>query len=640
MTDESSETGFHLSSTPDRTEITQPRTEKARQAAKLPLRLLLVSDLTPQKSTPNWEEATSRVRSVDKYSFDELMAQMAPALRIEVPNRISETPAQLDLHLEFPSLESFRPDALVRQIPALDQLFELRQLVVKIRDGKIDLDTFQERIQDKHIDPEWARQLYQTLRASEESTPVSRREGTPARPSASDEETVDRILGMVETEADRASEPLEKDADETAVSDIMETLVRAAAGDSTPSPTVDAAAADQLLSDLDSVLSDQLNALMSRAEFRRSEAAWRGLKFLIDRINFRENIHLEVLSAPKQELEEALHYQVLMPEHRGETDKTPVSLIVLDTAFGPNSRDIRHLEDLTETGASLQIPIVASADPSFFNADQPEEMARMPVLKQLFQGEAYAEWNSLRDREETKFLTLALPPFLLRYPYGMKQPVEGFRFEESGHLWGNASLAVAAMVADSFAATGWPTHLDSHPVENLPVRSTTAGAMPVSALFPVETQAELSEAGFAALGAHLNRDFVYAEHLPTVYRPETYDDPEATAEARTHASLSCQLFVSRAAQFLLGIQEELKPGQDMDRVREDVKARLESFLGLEGASSPEEAISIEPVEEAEIPGKELLAVRLYPPRSIFARPVSLVMGLQVPGGKSTSAGEN
>ncbi len=629
MNDESNETGFHISSDPDKTEITQPGRAEAHASVQLPFRLLLVSDLTPHDRSPNWSKS-SRIHSVDKHSFSGLMQELAPELTLEVPNRISETPKMLDIDLRFSDLEAFSLEHLVRSIAPMNRLYEVRTLVAQAGDGKIDRETFRERIEEIGIERNWAEHLYEALKKPGKPRGETGRRGTSSPAQRSDEDTVDRILGMIQTDDEVQNDQSGSTQAESPVSSIMDALVAGIAGDSKRGEKVDTTASKQLLDELDAVLSEQLDLVINHPQVRRLEAAWRGLKFMVDRINFRKNISLDVLAAGRHELEEAIHYQVLMPEHRGTQTKPPLSAVIVDLALGPRHRDVELMRDLAHTGASLQVPIIASADPSFFAAEKPEELAQIPVLTELFKRDVYAEWNSLRDEEETRFLTLALPSVLLRYPYGNGASSDGLACEESGYLWGSASPVVGVMAAQSFAETGWPTRLAGHPVEDLPVRSTNAGAMPVSALFPEETQEALADAGFSVLAGHLNRDFVYIEHAQTTHRPKTYDEPEATAEARIHASLPCQLFVSRAAQYLMHLQDDLGSGDDLEQIKADVQARLEAFLRTGEEPLPEGTIEVERVEQRESTAHHLLAVRLRPPRSILDRPVSLVMGLQVP----------
>ena len=64
-------------------------------------------------------------------------------------------------------------------------------------------------------------------------------------------------------------------------------------------------------------------------------------------------------------------------------------------------------------------------------------------------------WKSLRDSEDSRYVGLCMPRFLLRLPYGSNTvPVKAFNFEEDvvGHheryCWGNAAVALAVLTAN------------------------------------------------------------------------------------------------------------------------------------------------------------------------------------------------
>ena len=89
-----------------------------------------------------------------------------------------------------------------------------------------------------------------------------------------------------------------------------------------------------------------------------------------------------------------------------------------------------------------------------------EEIPRLPDMAPIFDQAEYASWRGFR------FGGLRygpdLPRFLLRLPYGQDTyPVKTFHFEEeagggaSEISLGNASFALAATMARSFADNGW-----------------------------------------------------------------------------------------------------------------------------------------------------------------------------------------
>src|SRR4051812_39885095 len=56
---------------------------------------------------------------------------------------------------------------------------------------------------------------------------------------------------------------------------------------------VDKSMADAMIAEIDKRLSAQVNEILHHPEVQKLESAWRGLKFTIDRVDFRENIRVE-----------------------------------------------------------------------------------------------------------------------------------------------------------------------------------------------------------------------------------------------------------------------------------------------------------------------------------------------------------
>ena len=633
---ESKPVGMRITSDPDHTEIEQPETFDAREMSSLPFRILLVSDLTPHAYPADWS-AGAYVHRVDKNGFAAFIAEQAPTLTLEVPNTLSDTPKTWTVELQFDELKAFRPEHVARQVGPVAQLVEARDLVQAVGAGELDLDAFRQRLDALGIEMDWAGDLYQTLTGSEKSD-------EPESPASSgSDDSLDRLMGMVDmgddaSDAEPSSEPQPSTNGDVGSSDLMQALMDAVSGDEVGS-AADASAVEQIEQQLGAAIGQQVAPIIAHEDFRQLEAAWRGLKFLVDRLNFRENIELAVLPAGRDDLHEAMHYQAIVPEHSDDHDAPSFSVIAVDQAFGRDHLDIEQLADLAGTGQSLQAPVLASVHAGFFGVEKISGLARLPALRPHLQGDAYVEWKALREEEASEFLGLALPAFMLRYPYGENRPVEGFELVEEESLMGGGALAVALAAAHSFADTGWPTHLDEYPIEDLPTQAVRGGQSPLAALLPGSKQSELARAGFIVLGAKPNHDAIRIVHAPTVRRPDTYDDPGASAEARAHASLRCRLFVARAAHHLLNIQDELEPGDTVEAVQRELIEAMALFMGVpvpEGEGGEEDeipAVSVEHVTNVDLPEHELLAVRLQPPPAVMQPGVRLVMGLQVPKAK-------
>lgn len=609
MSDPHKNVGIRITSDPDTTSITQPGTGAARREAPMPLRLMLVADLTPQ-ARRNWH-GDSLVRRVDANGFAGLMEDWTPTLRLDVPNHLSPEPKSLEVALRFTSLKDFAPGGLARQVPALARLLAIRTEVHGVRTKGTDGDTFRARLAEAGVDGASADGLYAQLT-------VAPPKPAPPKPRAADgDDALDRLMGMVDAG--------DGSADET--SGIGDAIAEAVSGDT---PRIATSAADSIIADFDRKLGGQLRAILEHPDLRRLEAAWRGLKFLVDRLPFRDGVHLDVLPAGRDDLSEALYEQVLLPEHSANDDRAPLSAVLLGFAFDNSQADVALLSDLAGTGASLQAPIIASANPAFFTLDGPESTGSIPLVSHLVQGPEYIHWNKLRAADEARFVALAFPPFLLRAPYGPDQPSKDVPLEEEGFLWGGGALAVGVALGASFAETGWPTHLAGQRIENLPIHETGRGQTPLAVLLPEAKAAELAEAGFAVLTGNANRDTVQLAHAPNLSQPQVFDDPRKTAHAAAHATLACGLFATRAAHRMLALPDELDPADSLEAKQDSVVQRLRAFLGAPDTDVPDGAVTVAPVPDAEIEGHDLLAVRMQPPGHILHHPVHLAVGLPVP----------
>ena len=128
-----------------------------------------------------------------------------------------------------------------------------------------------------------------------------------------------------------------------------------------------------VMAELDETLSRQINDILHHDKFQQLESAWRGLRLLIDRTDFRENIRIELLSVSKADLRDAIYNQVFMPEHQ-EVSETPLSVVIADYEFNQTPEDIELLTDIAEMAASIQVPFISSMGPVFFGVETAAEM--------------------------------------------------------------------------------------------------------------------------------------------------------------------------------------------------------------------------------------------------------------------------
>ncbi|MGE0433579.1 MAG: type VI secretion system contractile sheath large subunit, partial [Planctomycetota bacterium] len=64
----------------------------------------------------------------------------------------------------------------------------------------------------------------------------------------------------------------------------------------------DKAAIDAMIAGIDEKLSSQIDEILHDEKVQKLESAWRGLKMVVDRTDFRENVKLELFNCSKQAL--------------------------------------------------------------------------------------------------------------------------------------------------------------------------------------------------------------------------------------------------------------------------------------------------------------------------------------------------
>ncbi|GGB84086.1 type VI secretion system contractile sheath small subunit [Pseudoduganella buxea] len=70
--------------------------------------------------------------NIDNDNFDEVLAGVEPVARFQAPNRLSGG-GDLAVELRFRSMDDFRPEAIVRQVPPLARLVEARGKLADLR---------------------------------------------------------------------------------------------------------------------------------------------------------------------------------------------------------------------------------------------------------------------------------------------------------------------------------------------------------------------------------------------------------------------------------------------------------------------------------------------------------------------------
>lgn len=339
------------------------------------------------------------------------------------------------------------------------------------------------------------------------------------------EETDDALLGelMATSGLKRGTEVYE--LAEAGVSGLLAYLIRHDLYE------VDIPLCDLVISELTHKMSLQIDEIMHHEVFQQLESSWRSLKFVVDRVQFRENIRVELLNVSKNDLLEDFQdspeipksglFRIVYSAEYGQFGGRPYGFIVGNYTFGPSPQDISLLSDIGGVATMSHAPFAAAASPKFFGLDNFLRLPHLNELHALFAGPQYTKWAAFRESEDARYVALTLPRFLLRLPYGpTTNRVKAFEYEEDvvanheRYLWGNAAFALATRVADSFARYRWCPHIigpsSGGTVDELPLHEYEAMGhiqtkIPTEIMISERREYEISEVGF----------------IPFTYRPDT-----------------------------------------------------------------------------------------------------------------------
>ncbi|MDQ0509445.1 type VI secretion system contractile sheath large subunit [Ancylobacter amanitiformis] len=349
---------------------------------------------------------------------------------------------------------------------------------------------------------------------------------------------------------------------------------------------VNSAVVDQMIAAIDQKMSAQLDTILHDESFQQLESAWRGLKFLVDKTDFRQNIKIEMLSTSKDELladfddapeivRSGLYKHVYTAEY-GQFGGQPVGAVITNFDYGPGAQDIKLLQYMASVGAMSHAPVIGAASTDMFGVDQFEELANLKDLQSIFEGPKYAKWNSFRQSEDARYVGLTAPRFLLRLPYGPdSNPVKSFNYAEDSagttakYLWGNAAYAFATRLTDSFAQFRWCPNIigpqSGGAVENLPLHTFEAmgqlqSKVPTEVLISDRREYELAEQGFIALTMRKGTDNASFFSANSVQKPKFFGNSEEGKEAELNYKLGTQLpymfIINRLAHYIKVLQRE------------------------------------------------------------------------------------
>ena len=142
--------------------VYKPATGDAKEEIELPLKMLMVGDYTLRENDDEVEDR--ELIDVDKANFNDVMSSQKLNLQLTVPNKLSgEEDDEMPVDLSFDTLKDFEPEAVVRQVPEMAKLLELREALSFLKGPLGNVPAFRKQIDELLGDDESRQKLMAEL---------------------------------------------------------------------------------------------------------------------------------------------------------------------------------------------------------------------------------------------------------------------------------------------------------------------------------------------------------------------------------------------------------------------------------------------------------------------------------------------
>lgn len=138
------------------------------RTVKLPFRMMVLGDFSPNSREKELDIGQRRTWQIDKSTFNQVLSEMAPSLEIVVDNKLAETKEgeeskKLVAKLAFKNRDDFHPEKIIDQVPELQELAKLRDMVKDLKARMVRSDDLKKALEGVLRDPEKRKKLESEL---------------------------------------------------------------------------------------------------------------------------------------------------------------------------------------------------------------------------------------------------------------------------------------------------------------------------------------------------------------------------------------------------------------------------------------------------------------------------------------------
>jgi type VI secretion system protein ImpC len=481
---------------------------------EVPFRILVLGDFsgrTNRGAAPSGNEwANQRPIRVDRDNFDAVMAKLGIGLTLSVPGKAVPLAS-----IRFSGLEDFHPDRLYERLDVFQALKDTRK-----------------SLEDPATFAAVAGVLKGARSHADATAPSFKSENAAVGNTGSvSGDLLDQIISQPPQEQENASAPPSEWR--SFLQDIVSPHLV-----SGPYPRQ-----VEMMAAVDAAAGELMRMILHHPDFMALEAAWKGLHFIVSRLETDALLKIHLLDISKAELAADLGaaenlrstglFRLLVEQTTQTPGAEPWAVLIGNYRFEKCHADIDFLGRMAKIAKASGAPFIAAASDRMVCRTSLAKTPDPDDWDQSEKPEDVQAWQSLRELPEAAYLGLVLPRFLLRLPYGADtEPAEVFDFEEMTSpldldtcLWGNAAFACALLLGQAFSRNGW--HLrpgDQLEVNNLPLylRKDDAESklLPCAETLLTQRAAEsILDAGLMPLLSFFNQDIVRLARFQAIAAP-------------------------------------------------------------------------------------------------------------------------
>lgn len=137
-------------------------TNGVTQDVELPNKLLVVGDFTMKEDDSDIQERDTI--AIDSHSFNDVMAKQNLTIQMAVENKLTdEEDSEIAVNLNIKSMKDFEPEHVVRSVPELNSLLELRDALTFLKGPLGNIPAFKKQLEKLLGDDETRQKLMSEL---------------------------------------------------------------------------------------------------------------------------------------------------------------------------------------------------------------------------------------------------------------------------------------------------------------------------------------------------------------------------------------------------------------------------------------------------------------------------------------------